>query len=343
MTTHQHTWAQIDEPTNWACTDCPATATTCTDCNRILNTHGRVCDDCTSEARTDLYETRDLYLQLPDIIAATAGLHAVRYDRGTTTARSNDTTIIGGAAFVLAGPGNSADRGLQLGRGETSEAIAHLSAAEQTDPPSVLAVLTGWEDAWRIEQGQPAATRTSVDAATDYLVQHVNWAAQHSGRWTEHRADIRALRNRLRSVTGTSQPPVTEAAPCVHCGGTITRSWSDEGLADVRQCQQCGTSWPSEERLRHTNHLRILAAPTTDPDTLVTAEQARLALPDLKRNTLNQILKRDRERLEAWREHQTGPIPEARVPEMGRTVRGECLYLLGDIAQLITPPQEATA
>ncbi|NKY08928.1 hypothetical protein [Cellulomonas hominis] len=324
-----HEWTETTKadggPRTYACTECAATAIQCATCDRTLDTTGRVCEHCVSRARNDLREVRDLYRRLPDVIAAAAGLHAVRYDRGGSgKTRSSDTTILGGAAFVLAGPGNSADRGVQLGRGETTEAIAYLAAAEQHDPPSVLGVLTGWEDAWRVEQGQGAADRTSVDAAVDYLVSAITWAAQHSGRWPEFRADIRALLGRLRHLTGESKAPVRSDVPCTYCAGTVMQRWTESGLDDVHECTRCGTRWDTAAHfalaIRHAH--QDLA--NTHQDAEVTLDDARRILRDrVKRNTLNVWLKRDRERAEAGEPRQ--------IPEHGRDVRGEPLYRLGDI------------
>lgn len=351
MSTHRHDWQpnpalDPDQPGHnpnaptYACTECPATASQCGTCPNVLEQTGRTCPDCVSKARNHLRDVRDLYRQLPDVIATVAGLHAVRYDqRGGKPGkvRATDTTIVGGAAFVMAAGGTAT--GHRLGRGETSIDPALLDA-ERHDPPSVWATITFWEDAWRAEHGDPAAPTNSLDDAIRYLLDHTDWAAQQSATWDEWLTDLGNLRGRLRRLTGESQPPVSEAAPCVHCGGTVQRGWSNEGLSDLRKCAQCGMTWPDEDRLRFTNHLRILAAPMTDPAVLVTTEQARIALPDLKRNTLNQVLKRDRDRTDP--EHRDyDPHWVRRLPEHGRNVRGEVLYLLSDITAIITPEKAA--
>lgn len=331
---HRHLWEPVAD--GYACPECPATAPACITCRRPVPTGERVCEPCVSHARNDLRTVRDLYRQLPDVIASIAGLHAVRYDRGSSSVKRTaaSTSIIGGDALVLAAGGNVS---VHLGRYETS-IDPSLLAAETHDPPSVLATVTWWEDTWRAERHDPAATTTSVDNAVDYLLTHTLWAATQSVTWGEYQQDLRNLQHRLRALTGETNRPVPENIPCVHCGGRVVRVWSDEGLTDVRECQRCGTSWPDVDRLRFTNHLRVLAAPVTDPDTLVTLDQARLALPDLKRNTLNQALKRDRDRA------ATDPAYAPRVPERGRNRRGEPLYRLGDITTITSnTSQEATA
>lgn len=323
-TCNRHDWQLTYS--NYRCTMCPATADACVTCNRPLDTHGRTCDNCVARARNDLREIRDLYALLPDVIAATAGLHAIRYDqRGTgKKTRNTDTTIIGGAAFVLAGPGNSTDRGLQLGKYETTEAIAHLAAAEQGDPPSVLGVLTGWEDAWRTEAAQPAATYTTVAAALDYLIENTTWAAQHFGRWAEYTFDTRALLARLRNVTGTSNAPQRNAAPCPECGGTIVQHWTAKGLDDTLMCNRCDASYPNETRFLLAVKAAHQSLAQSRPDELITLDDARRILPDIKRNTINQAIKRDRAR------HPD----QQRIPQRGTDSAGKALYRLGDLAAL---------
>lgn len=324
---HAHLWLDTDAPGWFVCESCEATAHQCATCRALLTHDARTCSDCESRARLDLYAIRDAYRALPDVIAAVAGLHAVRYDRGGggKPKRAADTQIIGGAALVMAG-GGTWDK-TKLGRSETTIDPALLDA-ERHDPPSVLAVLTFWEDAWRQERGQAAAQATSVDAAVTYLTSLTAWAAQESPTWEEYRTDVRALLHRLHVLTGDWQPPREEPAPCVHCGGTVERQWTDDGLDDVARCARCGMTWPSEDRLRHTNHLTVLALPITHPDQLVTAEDARVAVPDLKRNTLNQVIKRDRD-------HGTDPGWTPRLPVMGKDERGRDLYRLADITALV--------
>ena len=341
-----HTWTETTTDTDgqrtFACAECPATATGCATCHRILDTTGRVCEECVSRARNDLRDIRDLYRHLPDVIAAAAGLHAVRYDRGSTgKARSTDTTIIGGAAFVLAGPGNSADRGLNLGRGETTEAIAYLSAAEQHDPPSVLGVLTGWEDAWRVERDEPAATTTTLTDVTDYLLANVAWAAQHSGRWDEYRAATRQLLGHLRAVTGTSNAPVKAAVPCPYCAGQIVQQWTDTGLDDAHQCTRCGTRWDTGAHfalaIRHAHQ----ELPDTHPDTPVTLDEAkRIFKGRIRPNLLDLWAHRDQRDQDTYAQalsRGTDPAaPRRRLPEpVDRDVRGIARYRLGDLTDRI--------
>jgi len=343
---HRHWWvATVDEPRLYACADCPATAHQCANvtrhqdgktvlCRTILEGPDRICPECVSRARNTLLEVRDLYRTLPDVIAAAAGLHAVRYDRGGTgkPVRATDTTIIGGAALVMAA-GGTWDK-TKLGRHETASSVdPALLDAERHDPPSVLAVLTFREDQWRDERGDGAAETTSVDTAVTYLHTHTSWAAQQSHTWDEWQADLHALHGRLLGLSGQTNTPKAENAPCVHCGGIVVHRWADTGLDDLAECTRCGMTWPDEDRLRHVNHLTVLALPQTRPEELVTLEDAkRIYDGRVKGHTLD-----------VWAAR--GAIRPA-VDDAGaarKDVRGRPLYRLGSIEQAVTLAEEAAS
>ncbi|RHA38718.1 hypothetical protein [Cellulomonas rhizosphaerae] len=342
MTLHRHSWTPnpvLDvehehhdpDAAAFVCADpeCPATAEACTSplrrdgktvpCGRVLLTAGRTCDDCVSRARNNLREIRDMYRQLPDVIAAAAGLHAIRYDqRGSSkTKKPTDTSIIGGTAFVMAGGGATFTR---AGRNETHIDPALLEA-EAADPPSVLAVLTGWEDTWRGEQDQNAAMRTSVDAAVEYLVLHTTWAAQHSGLWAEYLVDLAGLRGRLRNLTGQSSAPQQAGVPCPYCSGSIIQRWGRSGLDDVHECDTCHLTWASEAHFMLAVREAHSALPQTHPDQLVTIEDAkRIYKGRVRPNLFDTWVKRGR--LDAEVDEHGMPV---------RDVRGQFLYRLGDI------------
>lgn len=332
MTTqHHHQWVAVDDqPGQYACTDCPATARQCRSCPQVLDTAGRTCEDCVSRARNDLRDIHDLYRQLPDVIAAAAGLHAVRYDqRGGAKTRSTDTTIIGGAALVMAAGGATYTH---LARGETSDTIATLLEAERHDPPSVLAVLTGWEDAWRTEQHQHAAERTSTAAAIKYLILHTTWAAQHSPTWDTYRADIRNLRGRLWALTGRSNAPEKSGVPCPYCAGTIIQTWSSSGLDDTRRCDTCGITWASEAHFMLAIREAHQALPDTHPDQLVTLDDAKRIYKGRVRPN----------RFDLWVGRGTLRPAVDETGQPRRDVRGQVLYRLGHIGMQIDTG-EATA
>lgn len=321
-TPHTHEWAPT--PDGFACTQCPATTTPCTRCDRPLNTTGRTCEPCISTVRNHAREIRDMYRQLPDVVAHVAGLHAIRYDTTGRTGRRRptDTTIIGGAALVMSAPGY-ADK-TRLGRHETTIDPTLLDA-ERHDPPSVLAVLTFWEDTWRSELHHPAATKTTVEDATRYLVINTAWAAQHSPTWDDYLTDIRVLRQRLRHLTGASQPPERAGVPCPYCAGVIVQHWTASGLDDVRRCNGCGLTWESEAHFLLAIREAHQSLPAKRPDELVTMDDAKRIYKGRVRPNL----------LDLWAHRGTLVPARDQHGRDRRDVRGQLLFRLGDIEQRV--------
>lgn len=331
-----HDWQPTHDGNAYACTRCEATAQPCRTCGKPLeHASSRTCDKCVSDARNLVRDIRDLYRRLPDVIAGIAGLHAIRYDHAGSAkpqkgGKGTATTIIGGSAFVMAGPGNADKSRLGPGEDPQSEVIRSLMAAEQHDPPSVLGVLTFWEDTWRQEQHQAAATSTSVTEATEYLVHTTTWAAQHSPTWDEYLTDLHGLRGRMRNLTGDSQPPVKAGVPCPYCSGQIVQTWTGKGrsLSDIRECDGCHLTWASEAHFRMALREAHQALPDTHPEQLVTIDDAkRVYKPRGVRPNL----------LDLW--VHRGLLLPARTTDgrERRDVRGALLYRLGDIADRLTP------
>lgn len=336
-------------PAGYACARCPATTTPCGTCARPLEQAAvaRTCERCVSDARNTIRQVRDLYRQLPDVIAAIAGLHAIRYDRGGGTTKpqkggkGTGTTILGGTALVMATAGNlNHTRSLPDDPRERAIDVT-LRAVENTDPPSVLAVLTGWEDAWRAERAEPAAERTSVTAATEYLVTHTQWAAQTSVTWDDYLGDVRGLAGRLRTLTGDDRRPVKAGVPCPYCAGKIVQHWRDVdpkrpgsgGLEDVRRCDTCHLTWASEAHFRMALREAHAGLPDRRPDELV-------SLDDAKRIFKERGIRSSR--LDVWVARGTlrPMMDSAGAPR--RDVRGALLYRLGNIAVLVDRGAEAS-
>lgn len=310
MTTHHHTWDVTTTPGIYACTECPDTAVDCTEgCGRILESHLVACDRCIERARTWVQDVINALATVPFHHAEIMGLRAVRYDLDVVTG------------------GGDRDR-LPFGLDAIVEDVEDPRISAARHPETAVDVLRGWARAWADARGDD---RPSDELG--YLVRLTQWAVQNpdASGWGVYRDEARQVRATVRRLLGLE--PVREPAPCVHCAGDVIREWTPDGLDDVRRCTRCAMTWPDEDRLRFTNHLRILAAPVTDPDTLVTLEQARIALPDLKRNTINQVIKRDRDRTDP--EHPDhDPAYEPRLPARGVDTRGRILYRLGDFAHL---------
>lgn len=325
----RHDWQRTDDD-GYACTRCGATTGECGTCHKPLESStARTCEPCISRARNHVREVRDLYRQLPDVVASIAGLHAIRYDRGGAKAKrkGTDTALIGGDALVMAtdGSGNNV-----ADRPDGTAIDWALRDAEHRDPPSVLGALTGWEDTWRHEQHQPAATRTSVTAATDYLVTHTAWAARHSDTWDDYLTDLAGLRGRLRMLTGQSQPPVKAGVPCPYCAGLIVQKWTGTkgSLSDIRECELCGLTWASEAHFRMALRQAHAELPDKRPGELVTIDDAKRIFKErgVRPNLLDLWVHR-------------GHLQPARTVDghERRNVRGELLYRLGDVADRLTP------
>lgn len=274
-----------------------------------------------SHARQLVWEIRDLYRELPDIIAAIAGLHATRYDRGNTgkQRRVGDTTIVGGDALVMSAHGSS-ETSITRTAGEVID--WELARIERNDSPSVLTTLTKWEDTWRSVQGQPAATTTTLDAAVTYLTTHTAWAVEHFPDIDAYLSELTALRGRLRSVTGHINPPKPSDAPCIECNGQIVQRYKhgdrpeDRGLDDVRECNRCGQHYnPAQYMLAVNQRLQTVRE---DPERLVTAAEA---------TTLWRLSEKQ---LYVW-ENRDGKIAHVKRDDKGRK-----LYRNGDIATLKT-------
>lgn len=314
MNTHIHDWDQLD-PTTYHCTTCAETAPACTQtkgrrpCGNLIDTSLTICDPCLRNAKRIIQDIIDAIDTVPFHQAEIMGLRSPRYDRD----------IVHG--------GDDRDR-LPFGLDAVVEDPEDPRIAAAKHPNTALEILHGWAHAWADTRGDII---TSYEL--DYLIEHTLWAAQNpdDSGWDTYLTEARAVRRTIRRLLGLH--PVTEPAPCVHCGGTIIRDWLPDGLDDIRRCTKCGTTWPDETRLRNLNHLTVLALHATHPNELVTVDDARLALPDLKRNTINQALKRDRDRTNP--DHPDyQPDYQPRIPAQGTDTRGRTLYRLADFTAL---------
>lgn len=273
-----------------------------------------------SNARQLVWEIRDLYRELPDTIAAIAGLHAISYNRER---HGTDTTIIGGDAHIMHAPGNTT---CLMPTIMTSVDRA-LLGLERNDPPSVIALLTSWEDAWRAERHDPAADHTNLDHTVAYLTTHTASAAQFSPGFNDYLTDLNTLRARLRAVTGHINPPKLSDAPCIAddvegepCNGQIVQRYrqgtrpEDRGLDDIRECNRCGETYTP---LRYALAVRQrLEAVREDPERLLTATEARV------------LWRLSEKQLYVWENR------DRKITHLAVDNRGRRLYRNGDIAAL---------
>lgn len=219
-----------------------------------------------SELRILILEIRDLYHELPDTIAHIAGLHAISY--APRHGRSNDVTVPGGDALSLHAGGT--DNTVNASRHGNRD---HAPDNHPNDPPSVLAVLTRIEDHWRENQHQPAADATSLTATIQYLIANTPWAVDHHDNLSDDLSDLKALRGRLRSVTGHTDAPKPSDAPCIDCNGRIVQRYGTTGLDDTRECSRCGNTYtPTQYALAVQNRLEDVR---DNPDKHLTAAEAR--------------------------------------------------------------------
>lgn len=312
----RHTWVPSTDGALYVCADCPEETGACHTCGAAMTTSNLVCARCLEHARRTLADIQEA-ANTP-YSYGTLGLKAVRYDgertsgtkaddpRGATPARGLDADLIA------------------LATGGGVDVIAILR-----DPPNVLEPLLDWSDRWAEARGENAHGM-NVFA---YLDTRLLWAANNpdTSAWHDYLDEARVVRTRLRRLVGLA--PVHTPAPCVHCGGNIIQEQSERGLEERLRCTGCHMTWRDREHLAAIEARAVKLAPSQSPDTLVTVEQARAAMPHVKRNTLNQALKRDRAK----------PEPEQRAPERGRTRRDDPIYRLGDLVDLMTPAPVAPA
>lgn len=274
-------------------------------------------NDLASHTRTLIWDIRDLYRELPDTIAAIAGLHATSYNRHGGRS-SGDTTVIGGDALVMAA-GGSTETSIRNTAGEAID--WDLARREQHDAPSVLTVLTKWEDTWRQHQGHPAADTTTINAAVTYLTTHAAWAVEHFPDIDGFLDELRRLRGRLRKVNGHINPPKPSDAPCFDCNGQIVQRYKagtrpeDRGLDDIRECEHCGQTYtPAQYALAVQHRLEDVR---NDPDRLLTAAEART------------LWRLSEKQLYTWENRD-------KIKPVGHDNKGRRLYRNGDIAALKT-------
>lgn len=302
---HAHEWITErefgDTVTTYTCIDCPVATRGCSECDRPLETSLTICQPCLTRAQQLITDVIDALNTVPFHIAEVMGLRAVRYDRDIVTTSNDRDRLPFGLDAIIEDPADT-----------------RIAAAKH--PSTATDILYGWAVAWADTRGDQQPSD-----GMRYLIDHTLWAAQNpdDSGWTTYLDEARQVRATIRRLLGLD--PIREPAPCVYCTGPVIREWLPDGLDDTRRCTRCGTTWPDEDRLRYTNRHTVFALPHTHPDALVTADDARRILPDLKRNTLNQALKRDRER----------DPDQRRIPQHGEDVRGHALYRLGDIAGLL--------
>jgi hypothetical protein len=275
-------------------------------------------------------DIEDAMAALQSVIEAAAFPSSPRYDASRGGGKDPGAVLGGDALATLVG--GSPD--------------AASSRDERDGDPRARQVLESWAAWWRELRDEPG--RGNLADTCDYLRSRSLWAAQSFEEWPDYLTELREVRREVRHIIGVDTTPVREVVPCVHCGATITREWTEQGLADLRQCRGCGLTWIDAAHLAFINRDTLLALPATHPDVSVTMEQARKVWPKIPRNTWNQALGRDQRKADAWDAYladlrtSTWTIPQPKhprrhvriAPERGTDERGDVLYRLGDLARI---------
>lgn len=307
---HAHEWTET--PSGYACTECDENRDPCNTCNRINHSHNRTCHPCIIKIKQRLERAHNAYLHIPDGQRVSSGIQAVRYDKH----RSRTTGI-----HISNDPGEDDPDEIQtLHIANPNRHIIEL----MRDPTNVIQSLHDWADDW----AETLDTQWDGNVFT-WLKDHTIWAANNHPAWNDYLNDLNHVIRRFYAFAGLTPQP--DRAPCVHCGGTIVQDWADkhgnpnnDGLQDLLRCTGCGLTWNDHAHLDPLKIQTIRSAPFKYPDTLVTLKEARAALRNIKRNTINQAISRDRKN------------DPRQIPEHGTNQRGETLYRLGDISRAVS-------
>jgi hypothetical protein len=316
---HAHDWRPTDEQ-DYRCALCEETTSPCNTCGLPVGSSLAICSRCLDRAHQLLDDLRAYIREIPDGVRTVAGVRAIRYDLGSAGGQDDD------------------------GRLPHSLDALYVEDVPVCGPSSIrssygaMDLLESWVDDWAEKSGDAVGARDTIG----YLRAHTLWAAQNSEGWLVYLDELRATRAVVRRIAGLAPEPV---GVCPSCGGNVVRDWRLplgerwergrlrrgsrlEGLDDVARCNRCGRRWTGREHLVLEQTARLLELADTDPDVWVTLEQARRLVPTVRRNTINQVLVRDRRR----------PVERQRLPVRGHDDAGVELYRLGDVRAL-----EATA
>lgn len=336
---HQHDWqlrpGSVDELLDssaqhahldaFVCAGCEETTAACSDCGRPVEVATRtICARCLERAIEVIDDCEAAYAAIPENARTVLGLRAVRYDAGPRGTASEAPLPFG----LGADEDDIGELTAQLTRA-TAGTVIHLMRDER----NVMAVLEDWANDWAERFHRPWDASVSVFG---YLRTYSLWAAQNHPAWQLYRHEVRDVRSKLQSIAGTT--PLVELAPCPNCGGRVVRAWSAKGLEDDRRCTRCRRVWSTEDELLIERQQVLAAAPSTNPDLLVTRDDARRLLPGLRADLLRQVLARDRRRADP--EHRDyDPAWQPRLPERGVDRAGQPLYRLSDVHQLVAQDQ----
>lgn len=219
-----------------SCRDCgdePCTRP-CQICGEHLGIELRTCLICAAAVRKQLHRVERLYRALPAFVPRLA-VQQLDRRRG-----SNEPALPGGDHLVFLADGSNARERLRAflrGQDEAFDQDDRLS-----DPASVAYFLASWEDDFRRQRHEPAASdRATVATAATYLHCWHDWAAQHHPEFPSYADELDRLRKHLERITYTSDNPEPVNAYCTvpTCNQRLFRKLTDQGFDDNAYCPKC--------------------------------------------------------------------------------------------------------
>jgi len=222
------------------CTGCqPCTAKHCVVCRVEHVEHEQTCPTCITNAKERLRSVYGLNKHLAE--------HAV--SAGQAGRLLAAAPIPGGDATVLRGPGSDGssvvfaedqNRLAYLG-GETVPAD-HKDDERHGEAMPTRQLLEQWEDVWRAELGSRQRHRTLL-STSEFLIQHLSWAAQRTSSFPDFVADIARHAALLEVVLNDGVRPEAGAAPCFRCAGDLVREAAEPTL--------CPHAWAAKQLAEH--------------------------------------------------------------------------------------------
>jgi hypothetical protein len=209
-------------PLTWrSCRGCePCPRRHCVIDHRHLDaTELQTCPECLGKVRRDLFAIVDLLTIAAEQLD---GWSAVSPSAPKSGGSSNERPMPGGDLLVM------------LARGSWALSNPQRALDERPgDPDPIAYEMSRYEDDWRREQRQPAATDSARHLARtiSYLDRNMSWAAQHHPSFEEFAGVVREYRATLETQLRDGDRP-EHGVGCFECGTTLIRT--------TRQPSPCG-------------------------------------------------------------------------------------------------------
>lgn len=214
------------------------------------------CLPCVADTRRRLAQVLSSYAMLPAVF----GRLSSPSDWRRNGPREEGTSLPGGDALVLCGPGSNGRAQLLTGWWEDGtpwlDLAEHADDEHPGDTPSVLFELWSWEVDWRSWRGEPESQgAVTLAGVVDYLTIRLGWAADTHTAFPDFAHLVRVLLSRLETTLATGersdvgaacqscgadlQRHYAEPKPCEHDRPTLIPQWRDHGPADSeRDCRE---------------------------------------------------------------------------------------------------------